>query len=187
MSDVSGLFIYHDSSNRPIYSNFFMKNSGYKLIGDDIKTYSIYSLRFISSLLLILLLWYILKLKFLTSLLIGLAFYIITTLFFYFTFLRHLEKVNNFTKKKESFIETSAKKQKPANVLFSILACICLIAFSAFGLTKATETRSIIADYIIIAFAVVYLVYMVLVLVKISRNATQRYVERMNKENNDTK
>lgn len=162
---VNGLFIYHER-NRVIYSNIFMGNKGYIINSSEIGTYSIYSLRFISSLLLFLLLSYILKVKLIPSLLVSLGFYAITTLFFVFTFLKKLPVTTKFDKSRENIIEVYARKQKSSNVVLSMIACLCLCAFSVYAAKTAEIRSTAITNYIIVAFSIAYFALMLVVLIK---------------------
>ena len=136
----NGLFIYHDEHGRAIYSDFFTGNVGYYLTKDDVRPFSLYSMRLMGSLSVLVLLIYYFKVNTYVSIGISILVYLIASILFYFRFLKSLEVATSFTKTKKGFIKQSSEKYDYSTLYIMFAASILLSILSFINSGRISET-----------------------------------------------
>lgn len=160
--ELQGPNIYKDTKGRTVYCDRFMKK-GRVITNSYANEYYNYSLRMFGALLLATLIMMIWKNSYLLATIVGVGFYLITTLLFYFRFLRKLPETKDFIKeKRDNYIVFNAKDYTYGRLIAIIilLMLIALILYSWIQKYDAGLLRyaMIILTALVIAFTLLNIV-----------------------------
>ncbi|MBQ6478177.1 MAG: hypothetical protein IJI44_02280 [Erysipelotrichaceae bacterium] len=137
--NLSGYFIYRDEKNRTYYS---LPNSdkGYLIGNSDAYTYYLYQIRPMAATAIPLLAIVFDPSYWKIGIILGIIFYLISTLIFYFAFLKKLPLIDHLNKpQKNSFIHELAENSSIKKLILLFVFCLLMTALFGWLLLRGTE------------------------------------------------
>ena len=176
--ELDGLFIYHDSKNRTIYSNPFQKD-GYILTNSDMKAYSIYAGRIIFAIAIPAVLYLVIKLPLYVYFIVGILVYLIMSALFYFKFLPSLPVIKDFKKpQRENIFIRNSNKLSTFRLLMVFVVGILAIFLLILNIKLSSfDNFTLIANYCLIIFIALYSIFDLYQLIKRSKDNNKSIVE----------
>ncbi len=168
--ELQGANLYKDSKGRTVYYDHFLKK-GRVITNSYANEYYNYSLRMYGALLLATLIIIVAKDSYLIASIVGVGFYLVTSLLFYFKFLKKLPETSDFNKQnKDNYIVYNAKDYSFGRLIMIIiiLTIISLMLYTWIGKYETGLLRYIIIilTALVIAFTILNIVTLLYKIIK---------------------
>lgn len=169
--NIYGTFIYHDNNGHAYYYDIFTKKY-YSITAKDLQMYLVYSMRFPLAVATAFIIYYSLKVDIKIALILGAIIYLVLFFLFEFNFLKKLNPARNIQSlKKDSYIERTARGLEQWRILVLMGIALLIIGLSFIYINSGNYSGiSIVAFYVIIACAVVYIIMNAIALIKKKKN-----------------